>query len=894
MTTLMHAFRLLLGLVALLLAGPGHTADAPAGRLDPGVRPLGYTLDLRILPDESGFSGIAEIDIEIDEPTALLYLHGNELTVTSASLQAADSMDHPARYEQVDPAGVAKLTFDRPVEAGRARLRIEYSGPFGKAGEGLYRSMVGEDAYAFTQFQPINARRMFPGFDEPAFKTPFDITVTTRDSNVVIGNTPVKAETAAGEGLKRVQFDTTLPLPTYLLALAIGPLDVVEGQPIPPNAIRDRPVPLRGVATRGKGPRLAYALDNTAQMVTWMEEYFAVPFPYPKLDLIASPDFGGGMENAGAIVYGDPRILLEPDASIDQLRGFGAIHAHELAHQWFGDLVTPEWWDDIWLNEAFANWMSFKAGQDWQPSLRLGIVPALQTPAAMEIDSRIAARQIRQPVTRNAEISSAFDGITYLKGGAVLGMVEAWLGEESFRAGIRTHMQRFPHAVANVEDFMASLAQGSGRKDVVPVIRSFIDQPGVPLVTTQLRCGPDGASLEIGQSRYLPIGSRGDPRRQWQIPLCVRYEGADGQGRECMLLTERRATLPLGSAGCPGFVMPNADGAGYYRFRLDEPGWRALTENLDALSETEARSAADSLSAAYQAGGLSTEVFLAAVTALADSSFPSVVLAPRRSLVQMRDQLAPADVREHVTEFMQASYAPRLASLGPEGATPPGSAAVEESLLRTNLTRFLALDAYDPDVRASLAEQARRYIGVGKPGLAPDPDALEPALVETALAVGVQEGGRAFAEALFARMLASEDIQFRSQAAVALGSTDDPQVGDYVRRLLLDERLRAREPTLIAFALARRPTQRQATFDWFRDNHEGFIARTSHFAHRFLPTFGAGFCTRADRDEVEAFFTPLLKGLTGVERSLAETLEGIELCTALADAKGEEIGRYFR
>jgi alanyl aminopeptidase len=883
--------------VLLALLGTAEAGgEAPVGRLGAAVRPLHYTLDLRILPDETGFSGVTGIEVEIAAPTSVIYLHGNDLAVNSARLRTGAGASLAGRYEQVDPTGVARLSFDETVPAGRGTLRIEYSADFGKRGAGLYRSTVGEEAYAFTQFQPIDARRMFPGFDQPEFKTPFDVSVTTRSANAVIGNAPVAAESDAGEGLRRVQFATTLPLPTYLVALAVGPFDLVEATPIPPSAVRKRPLPLRGVATRGKGPQLAYALANTAAMVAYLEAYFDVAFPYPKLDLIASPDFGGGMENAGAIVYGEPRLLLADDASFEQRRGFGGIHAHELAHQWFGDLVTPKWWDDIWLNESFANWMSFKAAHAWEPSLRLDLVPALQTPAAMEIDSRIAARQIRQPVTRNLDIGSAFDGITYLKGGAVLAMFEAWLGEEAFREGIRTHMRRFPHAVADVEDFMASLAEGSRRADVVPVFRSFIDQPGVPLVSARLRCDGEAVTLEIGQSRYLPVGSRGNPQQRWQIPLCVRYATVAGPGKNCTLLEAPRAVMPLGTGSCPAFVMPNADGAGYYRFALDEPGWRALTTNLEALTEAEVLAAADSLSAAYQADRLSTEAFLDAVASFANSRYPQAVMAPGRDLVRMRDYLVPADARNQVLEFMRETYAPRLAGLGVDEQVRPGAATapVEESLLRTNLVRFLALEAADRDIRSGLAADARRYIGFGKPDAGLDRDAIEPALVEIALAVGVQEGGRGFAEALVARMLGSDDIEFRTRAAAALGSTDDPEVGNYARDLLLDERLRFREPSTIAFALARRDSQRRATFDWLRDHYEPFIGRMAQFAYRFLPTMGAGFCTRAERDEVERFFRPRLGQLPGAERTLAETLEGIELCTALAETKSAEVGRYFR
>lgn len=895
----MHFYSLLFALVTVL-QGTGalaaaNTPGAPAGRLSSDVQPLHYRLELDIQPETAGFSGSAAIDVDIRAPSEVIYLHGNGLTVSSATLTAADNITRPATYEQVDATGVAQLTFADKLPVGRATLHFVYTATFGRGGEGLYRSVVGEDSYVFTQFQPIDARRMFPGFDEPGFKTPFDITVTTASANAVVGNAPIHAEAPAGEGQKRVTFATTLPLPTYLIALAIGPLDIVEAPPLPASAVRKHPLPLRGAATRGKGPKLRYALDNTATMVDYLENYFGVAFPYPKLDLIASPDFGGGMENAGAIIYGDPRLLIADDASFEQRRGFGGIHAHELAHQWFGNLVTPKWWDDIWLNESFANWMGFKAGNAWEPSLRFDIVPALQTPTAMELDSRTAARQIRQPVTRNLDIGSAFDGITYLKGGAVLGMFESWLGEEHFRAGIRTHMQRFPHAVADVEDFMASLATGSGRPDLVPAFRSFIDQPGVPLVTARLECGAEGAVLDVSQSRYLPVGSKGDPRRTWQLPLCVRYGTAEGVGKDCALLTSASTRIPLKADGCPTFVMPNADGAGYYRFALDAAGWQSLLANFDQLNELEALLAADSLSAAYQANRLSTDAWLAAVATLATSKYPSVVMTPGQNLVRLRDYLAPPAVRKQVLGFMRATYRPRLDALDAISGASAGSNAstVDRALLRTGLIRFLALEARDPKLRATLAEQARRYIGFGKPGATPDPGAVLPAQVEVALQVGVQESGLPFVEALIDRMLVSNDIQFRSQAAVALGSTDDVAAGKRARTLLLDPQLRAREPTTIAFALAARASQRRATFDWFKTNHEAFIGRIGHFGYRWLPRFGAGFCTPAERDELKAFFTPMLNRLDGADRTLAETLEGIELCAALTEAKRVEAGQYF-
>jgi len=801
----------------------------------------------------------------------------------------------------VDDTGVARLTFPASVPAGAAMLRFEYSAPFRSRGEGVYNTKVDAESYVFTQFQPIDARRLFPGFDEPVFKTPFDIVITADKAHVVISNAPQSSEEPAGEGLKRVTFATTEPLPTYLLAIAVGRLDVVEGTPLPPNSVRKRSLPLRAVATRGKGDRLRFALDSTGMMVKYLEEYFAVEYPYPKLDLIASPEMGNGaMENAGAVVYGDPLILLADNASVEQRQRFGAVHAHELAHHWFGNLVTPKWWDDTWLNESFASWMGNKAGHAWRPEYQLDTVSLVQALAAMNLDSRIAARQIRQPVPTNLQISSSFDAITYLKGGGVLSMFESYLGEEGFRDGMRAHMRRFPHAVADVEDFMASLAQGSGRPDVVPAFRSFIDQPGVPIVDATLSCVDDrngrsgSATISLRQSRYLPVGSKGDPNQTWQLPFCVRYGDGQTVAKECTLLTGVETTMSLDSAVCPDFVMPNADGAGYYRFALDDDGWRKLMANFDQLNEKEALVVADSLSAAYQVNRLSTAALIEAIRIVVASPYPLVAIAPGKDLVRISNTLVSADARDAVLALMRELYQPRLDALGPVDGALAEAAAVQQALFRTKLVRLLALDAADSKLRSELAAQASRYLRMGDDGATGlDESAVEPALIAVALAAGVRELGAPFAETLIDRLVASSDAKFRGEAARALGMTDDIALGDRVRELSLSDRLRSREPTSLAFALARSSSQSRATFDWFKENEIAFTEDMSHFAHRWLPRMGVNFCTLDERDEVNEFFSSRVSKWQGAERSLAEVLEGIELCVALRDAKRAEVDAYF-
>lgn len=880
-----------------------ESADAappvPTGRLGTAVVPGAYRLELRMLPDQPTFSGQGQIEVQVAAPTRVIYLHGNGLDVSSAVLTPAGGTPLIARYEQVDPLGVARLDFATAVPAGPATLSFVWTAPYRERADGPYRSTVDGQSYQFTQFEAIDARRMFPGFDEPVFKTPYDISVITRAENTVVGNAPVAREEAAGEGLKRVVLARTAPLPSYLIEVAVGPFDVVAAPPVPPNRVRRQALPLRAIATRGKAPRLQYALDNTPRILAFLEDYFDREYPYAKLDLIASPEFGtNAMENAGAIVYGDQRILLDASSSLEQQRGFGVIHAHEISHHWFGNLVTPKWWDDIWLNESFANWMGNKAANAWRPELQLDVLPLQEALAAMQLDSRIAARRIRQPVDSNMQIGSSFDAITYLKGGGVLSMFEGYLGEEAFRAGIRMHMRRFPYGVADVEDFMASLAQGSGRADVVPAFRSFIDQPGVPLVSVAVHCDAQGASLELQQERYLPLGSRGERRQAWQIPMCLRYGDGQSLAKQCVLLRETSARVPLEGKACPSVVLPNAGGAGYYRFALDAAHWRALVAAFPALGQREGLVLADSLSAAYQAGRLQTADLLAAIRVIGNAPQAALALAPRADLIRLRDALAPAADRGRVEALMRDIWRPRFAALGASAAdlarrdsAPPTTAEdINAALLRTGLIRLLALEANDVPLRARLAAQARQYLRMGQPeGL--DRTALEPALVEIALRAGVQDYGAPFVDVLLSRMLASSDAQFRAEAAAALSNTDDPALGARVRELVMDPRLRAREPTTLLFALAGRASQRRATFEWFKANQPDFTAQLPPFALRNLPRLADGFCSKAEAAEVEGYFRPLVATWPGASRSLAETVEGIELCAALRDARQEEITR---
>jgi len=866
-----------------------ETPAMPLGQLGPEVVPERYELDLTIVPERERFSGRVAIDVRIHEPGPVIWLHGNRLDVSQAWLEQGETRIE-ASYEQVDDTGVARLDLATRPRAGSATLHLTWSAPFDSSLEGLYKVSEGGHDYAFTQFEATSARLAFPGFDEPRFKTPFEIHVTARAEERVITAMPEVERAPAGPDLIRRSYAITPPLPTYLIAFAVGPLDVVEWEPVPANDVRDWPLPLRGVAAAGKGEQLEFALENTARVVDALERYFDRAIPYPKLDIIAVPDFAAGaMENVGAITYREQLLLLDESDSIARKRAYAGVHAHELAHQWFGNLVTPKWWDDIWLNESFATWMAAKAAEEAFPDWGFENQMLGRAISVMDADALASARQVRNPVESNHDIANAFDGITYAKGGAVLTMFEAWLGEEAFRDGVRLHMQRFEHSVADYADFLESLAQGSDRPEVVKAFSSFLFQPGVPLIETSLQCGDEGAAVRVEQSRYLPLGSTAERDRHWQLPVCLRYGGAGDSGRLCELVETPSARIELPAASCPEWVMPNAGGSGYYRFTLADDGWQRLVANLDRLDEAESRMLLGSMSAAYRSGDLGTATLLEAARMLAGNPDREVATAALGEVGFMYDRLARTETaRAGIAALLRELYGERLDTLGL--AARPGD-STDDALLRATLAGVLADEGRDDELIDSLNALAGDYLD----DLSIAPATLDPGLVGTLLATAVRERDHGFAEALFERLLESTDATFRSRALGALGQSGDTATGEMLRAHIGDTRLRDNEAIAIVFGQVGNAHQREAMWQWARDeaNLETLLSRIPTWRKGAVVAVGSGFCSESRADEVEAFFADRVANLEGGPRALAQTLERIRLCAAQRTRYADEVTALF-
>ncbi|AKF11636.1 Membrane alanine aminopeptidase N [Sandaracinus amylolyticus] len=868
--------------------GEAVSIERAPSRLPETVAPTRYTLTLSITPAQDRFSGEADIDVRVTERTSAIWIHGQSLDVTDAhAIVGGEAI--AARWEQVDAEeGVARIVLERAIEPGEARLHFAWTAPFDQTLEGLYRVRVGEDAYAFTQFEALAARKAFPSFDEPRFKTPYDVTLVVPAGQGAFANSR-ELESSEENGVRRVRFAPTEPLPTYLVAWAVGPLDVVEAT-IPANAVRAQPLALRGLAVRGRGGDLAFAMQHTPRILAALEGYFGTPYPFDKLDIVAVPDFSAGaMENAGLVTFRDNLLLLSADAPIAQRRGFAFVMAHELAHQWFGNLVTMAWWDDLWLNEAFATWMETAIVREVFPEMRAEVGELTTAFEAFDADSLASARQIRNPIETSHDIHNAFDSITYSKGASVLAMFEHWLGRETFQRGVRRYLSEHARGNARGEDLMRALSE-EAQRDVAAPLTTFLAQPGVPLIEARVECEGE-PRLALTQRRYLPVGSSATAEATWQVPVCAKYR-AGGQVREtCTLLTEAQGSMALEGGACPEWVHPNAGGTGYYRWTLpDDQLARLRTPQAQrALDTRDLLSIADSVRAGFASGRVSFESAARALEPFAESTDRHVATAPIELLQYAHDHLLETDAqRDAFRAYAARLYRNQLRRLGwgPRGrATEDG----EVRLLRAAILSFLAITAKDPAVRRDAQTRGLAFVEGGTV----HQDAVPSDLVSVALVVAAQEGG----EELFARFeqifAGSQDAMTRSQLLGAMASVDDAALRSRAIALTLDPRLRINEVFRPLMGQMSDRDGREPGWAWIQANYDAMAQRMGPAYAGYLPYATSGFCSAERANEVRSFFAPRMEATQGGPRNLESAVESISLCAARADAQRQSAQQFF-
>ena len=848
------------------LAIPAAAGPLPAGKLGNAVVPRAYRLDFTLDPAQPQFAGHAEIDVTVNQGGRYVWMHGLNLNVKRVVAKVGGK-SIPGTFQQADDTGVALVTFAQALPAGAATLVFDYAGTFNDGPTGLFRVHVGDQWYSWSQFESIDARGAFPAFDQPGFKTPYTVTITTPAGQRAVSNAPeVATETRGNQTLHR--FAPTLPLPSYLVAVMAGPFVSVDGA-VPATPQRATPLPLRVISTKPNAGKLDFALDGTKGIVSHLENYFGQAFPFPKLDQITAPIMPGAMENAGADLYEDSLLALDDKASTAQKRNFGMVVAHELAHQWFGDMVSPAWWDDIWLNESFANWMGFRIGNEWRPDLNIGAGALEEGFAAMGTDALLAGRPIHQPIARNSQIDAAFDTITYGKGGHVVSMIAAFMGDTKFRDGVRGYMAKHKYGNASTADFFGAMADAAGDPRILPAMQSFTDQQGVPLVTF----APAGeGKWTVTQSRYVRLGTKA-PAQTWGIPLCLRQ----GDARLCQLLVDQSATIVVPGSGV---LMPNAGGTGYYRFELPAAQWDSLIAQGSTLPGGEALAAIDSLEASFMAGRATPAQMIAAARSFAANPDSYASDGATGQLVSFDDRglLTPA-AHDGLRRLVSEVRGPQLAKLGFDPrAGAHATDDPDQQQRRVALVAEMAGTAEDAALNARLAKAADGL-------LAGDAGALDPAFYNSAFKAWLKPRGLEGAKVLMEKALSSEDPVLRPALLRAVGRSNDPATAKWLIEDFSDKRLRLSERLMgISLAIASPKTSEQA-FAWANAHLDSLLKSGGGiFLARSLPQVASTFCS-VDKAQAITAWRPHFANNSGA-LELDRAIERVQDCAVLKDQRG--------
>jgi len=866
---------------SLALGQPTRPARTPPKlRLGDAVRPRRQALELTVVPSQETFAGVADIDVDFAVETAVFWLNGRDLTINEASLAAGGAVSQ-ARILRGDDDLIG-FSFDRPVRPGPGYLGVAYTGVLNRKDNlGLFVQQDGGEWYAFSQFEPLGARRAFPSFDEPSFKIPWTVKLRVPKDVVALSNTPESGSSAGADGLKTVSFRETPPMPSYLVAIAVGPFDLVEAG----RAGRQH-TPVRIVTPRSRTADARWAASTTPVILKLLEDYFDIPYPYAKLDLVAVPITVGfsAMENAGLVTFRQSILLRKPeDENVSSRRSFAEVCAHELAHMWLGDLVTAAWWDDIWLNEAFASWMKAKVIEKWKPEWDANVGRITSRGRAMSADSLSTARRIRQSIESNNDIVSAFDPITYSKGEAILEMFEAWVGEDTFRRGVHQYLLERSWQNATARDFLATLSAAAAR-DVATPFSTFLEQTGVPVVSAELVCSPGRPHLLLSQRPYRPTGSKDNSAKIWQIPVCVESSGTLGR-RKCILLTDTSTDLPLEESTCPDRIHPNAQGAGYYRvaYRGDLL-LRLLKDGGAHLSLVDRVSLVQDVSALVHSGDLKVGEALAMVPALLKGSDRHVVSATA-SLVRSATQngeLIPSAERPRLARFVRAMYGEQAAALG---WTAKAGEDEDTRLLRASVVPFVSNLGQDPGLGKEAVRLASLWVE--------DSKAIDADIVAPVLSAATWNGDRRLFERFHDEAKKEKDPFRRQRLLASLGSFRERDLASDALPLVLDDRFDPRESLTVLLGLFREPQTRDIANGFLRQHFDAISSRLPQEGRTYLLFAAAGICDAEHKADFEAFFTPRVAQFPGAPRALAQHLEEIDLCAAFRGAQQTSAVRFL-
>jgi puromycin-sensitive aminopeptidase len=768
--------------------------DHDVHRLSRSIAPRRY--DLVLEPDlpAATFRGTVDIEVDVAEPVREVVLNAIELDLLEAAVEQDGRQLAVAAIRLDADTERATLVLHDELAAGQATVRISFSGILNDKLHGFYRSRFTDvdgvdQVIATTQFEATDARRAFPCFDEPDFKAVFAITLVVEGDLLAVSNTRVLADEPLGDGRRRVRFSDSMPMSTYLVAFIVGPLEATE-----PRDVDGTPV--RILCPPGKLHLAPFGLDVAEFSLRYLADYFDLPYPGETLDLVAIPDFAfGAMENLGCVTFRETLLLADPGSVTQpELQNVVDVIAHELAHMWFGDLVTMKWWNGIWLNEAFATFMELKVTDAFRPEWERWVGFGLARTSAFDTDALGSTRPVEYPVISPHDAEGMFDVLTYEKGAAVVRMLEQYLGDDRFRQGIRRYMLTHQYGNTETTDLWDAIEEVTA-EPVRRIMDSWIFQGGYPIVEVDVQA--EGRVLHLSQERfrYPSHAEDDDDGSLWAVPLVLRYGNGDGQTKVTTALLDG-THLEIDLPEPIDWVVGNVEGNGFYRVRYSAPLRAALVARAqDELSALERYGLVDDTWASVLAGTTAAAEFLDLAEGFTGETDVSVwrrIIAGLDHLerIARHDEATVGQLRERIGSMLRPAYD----RLGPEPSTEETD---RERELRSVLLGALGTLAHDDNARHRAADVFSRY--------GEDPGAVEANLAAAAIRVVASTAGPAEFDALLAGFRGASTPQEEQRFLYSLADVRDPEQFGRVLELAMSDDVRTQNaPFLVGACLANR------------------------------------------------------------------------------------------
>jgi aminopeptidase N len=867
----------LTGVIGALLLLPLLAPPVGAQRLPQTVTPGHYDLSFVVDIPRQRFEGNETIHVQVPQPTRRVVLNAAEITFRDVTI-VSGGVTQPATVTLDRNSETATLTVATPLAVGAAEIRIQYEGVLSNQLRGFYISRTDKRSYAVTQFEATDARRAFPSFDEPEYKATFAVTLTIARGDIAISNGRIISDTPGpGPEQHTVKFSTSPKMSTYLVAMAVGDFECLEDSA---DAI-----PIRVCATAGKSHLGRLALDFTQQILPFFNDYYAISYPFGKLDMVAIPDFAAGaMENTAAIFYRETALLADSaTASVATQKDIAATIAHEVAHQWFGNLVTMRWWDDLWLNEGFATWMESRPFAASRPDWNIAVDDARATQTALGIDSLRSTRAVRTSVQTPNQIESLFDVISYQKGGALLRMIEHYVGAGPFRDGINAYLKTHAYGNATSADFWTAIAHASG-KPVDRILPTFINQPGAPLVEiSALTCVADGTRATFGQERFFSDRAAVRATDTWQIPACLKT-ATTAEESACLVIPETQVSMSV-AQGCVPWVFANAGAQGYYRTLYPPAMLDALAPRIqETLTAPERLVLIEDEWALVRANRHSAADYLTLTTGYGRESSSGVLAEVADRLEFIHEYLTTEASRRQFQTFVRTLMRPLYDELS---FVPASGEDDDRRLLRSVVVKALGGIGNDEEVLSRARETLDRSLGQESPS-----DVLDPTLRETFVALAAARGDAALFNALIAAADRATSPGERNVYFYAATGFRDPALIDRALQRALSTELRAQDAARYLAAFFANSAARPRAWSFVKSNWRELDPKLRGLTGGAALVRSLGsFCDASSRDDVRAFFaTRRMPGGTG---ALNQTIERIDNCIALRETQTPSVAEWL-